>query len=53
MHNIIRMTDKMNFEQKFTEHKIDDDIRLKEISDQDKVDRKKELDEAKRKQAIL
>ena len=31
MHNIIRMTDKMNFEQRFAEHKIEDDTKNKEL----------------------
>ena len=46
MHNIIRFTDKMNFEHKFADFKIEDDIKLKEASDLDKVTRKKEIEEA-------
>ena len=53
MHNIIKFTDKMNFEHKFADFKIEDDFRLKEASDLDKVVRKKEIDEADRKQEEL
>ena len=49
MHNIIRMTDKMNFEHKFTEFKLEADMKQKEIVELDKIERKKEYDDAERK----
>ena len=53
MHRIIAFTEKMRFEQKFAEHKIEDDQRLQELEEIDKEKRKKELtEEEKRRQDV-